>query len=129
MEVKVNGSRVDLTKKEYALLLYFLTNKSRVITRQSMAEHLWGDYTENLLNFDFVYQHVKNLRKKICRPGVKIILKPCMALAINLMQQRLRMKLVHKFTLWYLDFTFLVLPISGFIRFLFSGPKLILKKL
>ncbi|WP_310588914.1 helix-turn-helix domain-containing protein [Flectobacillus sp. BAB-3569] len=30
-----------------------------------MAEHLWGDYTDTLSNFDFVYQHVKNLRKKI----------------------------------------------------------------
>jgi DNA-binding response OmpR family regulator len=69
MEVRVNGTPVDLTKKEYALMLYFLTNKSRVITRQSIAEHLWGDYTENLLNFDFVYQHVKNLRKKIVQAG------------------------------------------------------------
>lgn len=65
MEVLVNDQLLDLTKKEYALLLYFLTNKNRIITRQSIAEHLWGDYTENLLNFDFVYQHVKNLRKKI----------------------------------------------------------------
>lgn len=65
MEVQVNEQLLDLTKKEYALLLYFITNKNRVITRQSIAEHLWGDYTENLLNFDFVYQHVKNLRKKI----------------------------------------------------------------
>lgn len=69
MEVQVGGTSLDLTKKEYALLLYFLTNKNRVITRQSIAEHLWGDYTENLLNFDFVYQHVKNLRKKIVQAG------------------------------------------------------------
>jgi DNA-binding response OmpR family regulator len=40
-------------------------NKNRVLTRQSIAEHLWGDYTDNLANFDFVYQHVKNLRRKI----------------------------------------------------------------
>lgn len=64
-EVKVNGQKLDLTKKEFDLLLYFLTNKNHVITRQSIAEHLWGDYTDNLSNFDFVYQHVKNLRKKI----------------------------------------------------------------
>jgi DNA-binding response OmpR family regulator len=69
MEVKVHDHTLELTKKEYALLLYFLTNKNRVITRQSVAEHLWGDYTENLLNFDFVYQHVKNLRKKIEQAG------------------------------------------------------------
>ena len=65
MEARVNGQLLDLTKKEFDLLLYFLVNKNRVLTRQSIAEHLWGDYTDNLSNFDFVYQHVKNLRKKI----------------------------------------------------------------
>jgi DNA-binding response OmpR family regulator len=65
MEVRVNNTALDLTKKEFDLLLYFLINKNRVLTRQSIAEHLWGDYTDNLSNFDFVYQHVKNLRKKI----------------------------------------------------------------
>lgn len=65
MEARVNEQLLDLTKKEFDLLLYFLVNKNRVLTRQSIAEHLWGDYTDNLSNFDFVYQHVKNLRKKI----------------------------------------------------------------
>lgn len=65
LEAKVNNTLIDLTKKEFDLLLYFLINKNRVLTRQSLAEHLWGDYTDNLANFDFVYQHVKNLRKKI----------------------------------------------------------------
>jgi DNA-binding response OmpR family regulator len=65
MEARVNDELLELTKKEFDLLLYFLVNKNRVLTRQSIAEHLWGDYTDNLSNFDFVYQHVKNLRKKI----------------------------------------------------------------
>src|SRR3546814_676730 len=69
MEATVNDSVLDLTRKEYALLLYFLTNQNRVLSRQTIAEHLWGDYTDNLLNFDFVYQHVKNLRKKIIQEG------------------------------------------------------------
>ncbi len=66
METRVNDILLNLTKKEFDLLLYFLTNKNRVLTRQTIAEHLWGDYTDNLDNFDFIYQHVKNLRKKIC---------------------------------------------------------------
>lgn len=65
MEARVYNQLLELTKKEFDLLLYFLVNKNRVLTRQSIAEHLWGDYTDNLSNFDFVYQHVKNLRKKI----------------------------------------------------------------
>ncbi|HEY9488239.1 MAG TPA: response regulator transcription factor [Chryseosolibacter sp.] len=64
-EARVHDQLLELTKKEFDLLLYFLVNKNRVLTRQSIAEHLWGDYTDNLSNFDFVYQHVKNLRKKI----------------------------------------------------------------
>ncbi|QEC53157.1 DNA-binding response OmpR family regulator [Anseongella ginsenosidimutans] len=71
METLVNKQLLELTRKEYALLVYFLTNKNRVLTRQSIAEHLWGDYADNLLNFDFVYQHVKNLRKKIIQAGGK----------------------------------------------------------
>ena len=65
IEARVYDQLLELTKKEFDLLLYFLVNKNRVLTRQSIAEHLWGDYTDNLSNFDFVYQHVKNLRKKI----------------------------------------------------------------
>ncbi|ACU60069.1 response regulator transcription factor [Chitinophaga pinensis] len=65
LEASVNEIRLDVTPKEFDLLLYFLVNKNRVLSRQSIAAHLWGDYTDNLANFDFVYQHVKNLRKKI----------------------------------------------------------------
>lgn len=68
-EALINDNLLDLTRKEFDLLLYFLTNKNRVLTRQTIAEHLWGDYTDNLANFDFVYQHVKNLRKKISTTG------------------------------------------------------------
>ncbi|MCK5442147.1 MAG: response regulator transcription factor [Maribacter sp.] len=66
-EARVNQHLLTLTKKEFDLLLFFLINKNRILTRQTIAEHLWGDYTDNLANFDFVYQHVKNLRKKISK--------------------------------------------------------------
>lgn len=64
-EAWVNGTLLDVTRKEFDLLMYFMVNKNRVLSRQSIAAHLWGDYTDNLSNFDFVYQHVKNIRKKI----------------------------------------------------------------
>jgi DNA-binding response OmpR family regulator len=68
-EIKVSGTRLDTTRKEFDLLLYFIVNKNRVLSRQAIAAHLWGDYTDNLANFDFVYQHVKNLRRKIGAAG------------------------------------------------------------
>lgn len=65
LDAMVNGMLLDITRKEFELLLYLIVNKNRVLSRQSIATHLWGDYTDNLANFDFVYQHIKNLRKKI----------------------------------------------------------------
>jgi len=65
IEARVNAILLDITPKEFDLLLYFIVNKDRVLSRQAIATHLWGDYTDNLANFDFIYQHIKNLRKKI----------------------------------------------------------------
>jgi len=67
--VSVKDSILDLTKKEYDLLLYFLSNKDRVITKESICEYLWGDYADNAGSLDFVYTHIKNLRKKIEEKG------------------------------------------------------------
>jgi len=69
METKINEAAIVLTRKETNLLIYFLNNQNRILSRQAIAAHLWGDYTDNLDNFDFVYQHVKNLRKKITDAG------------------------------------------------------------
>ena len=68
-EARVGDVLLDTTPKEFDLLLYFIVNKNRVLSRQAIAAHLWGDYTDNLANFDFVYQHVKNLRRKISNAG------------------------------------------------------------
>ncbi|MDZ4823415.1 MAG: response regulator transcription factor [Flavobacteriales bacterium] len=68
-EVQVNGRHVMLTKKEYGLLLYFVSNKNRVLTKEAIAEHLWGDEADAMDSFDFVYSHIKNLRKKIISAG------------------------------------------------------------
>ncbi len=61
----VNDTLLNLTKKEYDLLLFFMANKNRIITKESIVEHLWGDDVILTDSFDFVYTHVKNLRKKI----------------------------------------------------------------
>lgn len=70
-EVFVNNEKIILTKKEYDLLLYFIHNPNRVITKESIAEYLWGDHADQADNFDFIYNHIKNLRKKITGVGGK----------------------------------------------------------
>ncbi|MEQ8904424.1 response regulator transcription factor [Ekhidna sp.] len=74
-EVTVNDTALELTRKEYELLHYFVVNQNRLLTKQAIAEHLWGDYMDTMDSFDFVYQHIKNLRKKIMSVGGKDYLK------------------------------------------------------
>lgn len=68
-EVSINGNSVEFTVKEQELLLYFISNKNRVLTKQNIADYLWGDNVDFLDSFDFVYQHIKNIRKKISKAG------------------------------------------------------------
>lgn len=63
--VSVNGKIVDLTRKEYDLLLFVITNQNRVVTKNAIAEHLSGDDADVFDNFDFIYAHMKNLKKKL----------------------------------------------------------------
>ena len=67
--ILVNNKLLELTRKEYQLLLYFAYNKGRVISKNAIAEHLWGDEMESAGNFDFIYTHVKNLQKKLIASG------------------------------------------------------------
>ncbi len=61
----VNKKPLLLTKKEYDLLLYFIVNKNRMLTKEAIATHLWDDAIDLVDNFDFIYTHIRNLRKKI----------------------------------------------------------------
>ncbi|MGL5890030.1 MAG: response regulator transcription factor [Bacteroidia bacterium] len=68
---RVNGEALELTKKEFDLLSFLIANKNRVITKSSLVEHLWGDDISAADSFDFIYSHIKNLRKKIIDAGGK----------------------------------------------------------
>lgn len=67
--VSVNNEEVILTSKEYDLLLYFISNKNRVLSKANIAEHLVGDHADQIDNHDFIYTHLKNLRKKLIEKG------------------------------------------------------------
>jgi DNA-binding response OmpR family regulator len=70
-EVLVNDVLIDFTRKEFDLLLFLASNKNRVLTKDSIAEHIWSNYNDISYSFDFLYSHVKNIRKKLMEKGCK----------------------------------------------------------
>ena len=67
--ITVNDKAVALTDKEYRLLEYFIVNQRRVLTKPAIASHVWGDEYEYVDNHDFIYTHIRNLRKKLLDAG------------------------------------------------------------
>ncbi|OKS86271.1 response regulator transcription factor [Mucilaginibacter polytrichastri] len=74
-EVEINNKPIILTRKEYDMLLYFIANKGKVISKSAIAEHLWGDEMDMHDSFDFIYTHIKNLRKKLLDASANDYLK------------------------------------------------------
>jgi DNA-binding response OmpR family regulator len=75
--VAIKNQQIELTRKEYDMLLFFIGNQERVLTKEAIAEHIWGEDSSTFNNFDFVYTHIKNLRKKLtdhdCKDYIKSI--------------------------------------------------------
>jgi DNA-binding response OmpR family regulator len=67
--VYVGGQETPLSKKEYDLLLYFLSNIELSLTKEAIAEHLWGDHMDSADSLDLVYSQIKNLRRKLLEKG------------------------------------------------------------
>ncbi|MFH2096165.1 MAG: response regulator transcription factor [Bacteroidota bacterium] len=67
--IMVGNNEITFTKKEYDLLLFFMVNKNRVLTKEVLAEHLWNDNIDLADSFDFIYTHLNNIRKKIRKAG------------------------------------------------------------
>ncbi len=74
-EVAIKNKFIELTRSEYDILLFFLSNPTRVLTREAIAEHIWGDNMDMADSFDFIYSHIKNLRRKITGAGAADPLK------------------------------------------------------
>lgn len=68
--VAANGTPVVLTKSEYDLLLFFISNKNRVLSKSAIAEHLSGDFADMMDSYDFIYTHIKNLKAKLGDAGI-----------------------------------------------------------
>lgn len=68
-QVFVDGAEVELNRKEYDILLYFIHRPGRLISKNTLAESVWGDHIDQVDNFDFIYAQIKNLRKKLKDAG------------------------------------------------------------
>lgn len=75
MRVMVDDKTIELTDKEYQLLEYFIVNQRRMLTKAAIAEHIWGDEYDQVSNYDFIYTHIKNLRKKLLDAGAADYIK------------------------------------------------------
>ena len=71
LQVTVNGTEIELSKKERDLLLLFLTSKGRVLSRERILNSVWGLNADPLTNVVDVY--VGRLRRKIGAEGERIV--------------------------------------------------------
>ena len=71
----VGEAEVQLVRKEYDILLHFMTRPGHVSNKLTLAEAVWGDNIDQADNFDFIYAQIKNLRKKLQAAGADIEIK------------------------------------------------------
>ena len=74
-KVEVDGKLIDLSRKEYDILVYFMNRPNRLIEKSILAEAVWGDSIDQADKFDFIYAQLKNLRKKLKEAGAELEIK------------------------------------------------------
>ena len=67
--VMVQGKEIELNRKEYDILNYFMSRPGRLVNKNTLAESVWGDHIDQVDNFDFIYAQIKNLRKRLKDAG------------------------------------------------------------
>jgi DNA-binding response OmpR family regulator len=66
-----DGHSLDLTAKEYSLLVYFVRHPGEVLSRTRIYEHVWDERYDGLSNTLEV--HVMELRRKLEAHGTRLI--------------------------------------------------------
>ena len=74
-QVWVGEKQLDLSRKEYDILHYFLNRPNRMVNKNTLAESVWGDHIDQVDNFDFIYAQIKNVRKKLKEAGASVEVK------------------------------------------------------
>lgn len=60
-----NEKEIELTRKEFDLLSYLFLHRNRVLTRMQLSEHIWGTYSDDDYDSNYIDVHIKNIRKKL----------------------------------------------------------------
>jgi len=71
-QVSINGKTIELNRKEFDILTYFVANKNRLVSKTALAEHVWGDQIDEADSYEFIYSQIKNLRKKLRTYGSEV---------------------------------------------------------
>lgn len=74
-QVWINNEQLELSRKEYDILHYFMNRPNRMVNKNTLAESVWGDHIDQVDNFDFIYTQIKNLRKKLKNHQASIEIK------------------------------------------------------
>lgn len=74
-KVNINGNDIELLKKEYDILYYMMERPNILIKKEVLAEAVWGDYIDQVDNYDFIYAQLKNLRSKLVKADATIAIK------------------------------------------------------
>lgn len=88
-EVYVNNQPLELSRKEYDILYYFITRPNRLVDKMTLAEAVWGDHIDQVDNFDFIYAQIKNLRKKMNDAESNIEIKAVYGLGYKLVGEEI----------------------------------------
>ena len=84
--VEVAGREVELLRKEYDILHYFMSRPNHTVDKTALAEGVWGDHIDQADNFDFVYAQMKNLRRKLHDAGADIEIRAVYGFGYKLVQ-------------------------------------------
>lgn len=68
--LKINGSHIELTRKEFEILVYLIQNKNKVVSREEIKDKIWED--NKFTDIRAVDTHIKNLRLKLGSSGESI---------------------------------------------------------
>lgn len=81
-----NQTPLHLTRKEFDILLYLIANKNYVVSKSSLAEQLWGDHIDQADSFDFLFTHIKNLKRKLGGASARVEIRTVYGIGYQLLE-------------------------------------------